>query len=120
MNTKDIKLPAKSGAEQDLERCIREVSADPEISEIWLYGSCAQGITSPESDVDLLIVKSQSSASSPRMGLDIARRISRLRLNLPIEAAVVTRDLFVQRMKKPFGIYQDLSRHGKLLYARQS
>lgn len=115
----DIKLP-KLGAAQDLQRCVQEVSTDPEVSEIWIYGSCAKGNPSPESDVDLLVVKTESSPPSRRMGLEIARKVSRLKLNLPIETAVVSRELFVRRMKKPFGIYQDLARCGKLLYARQS
>jgi predicted nucleotidyltransferase len=93
---------------------------DPEIDEIWLYGSCAKGNPGPESDVDLLVVKSDTAASSRHMGLEIARKISRLRLNLPVETAVVRRGLFLERMKKPFGIYWDLAHHGKLLYARQS
>jgi predicted nucleotidyltransferase len=120
MITKDIKLPPKPGTEHDLDRCIREVSTDPEIAEIWLYGSCAKGNPTPESDVDLLVVKSETSEPSRHMGLEIARKISRLRLNLPVETVVVRRDLFLERMKKPFGIYWDLAHHGKLLYARQS
>jgi predicted nucleotidyltransferase len=118
MTIKDIKLPPKLGAKDDLDRCIREVSTDPDVAEIWLYGSCAKGNPTSESDVDLLIVKSETSAPSPHMGLEIARKISRLRLNLPVETAVVRRDLFLERMKKPFGIYWDLAHHGKLLYAR--
>ena len=118
MATEEINLPPKPRADDDLDRCIREVSADPDVAEIWLYGSCAKGNPTPESDVDLLIVKSETSEQSPHMGIEIARKISRLRLNLPVESAVVRRDVFLERMKKPFGIYWDLAHHGKLLYAR--
>ena len=36
MTTKDIKLPPKPGAKHDLDRCIREVSTDPDVAEICM------------------------------------------------------------------------------------
>ena len=120
MNLKDIKLPPKPGAEAELTRCIQEVSQDPEIAEIWLYGSCARGTPTAESDVDLLVVKSATAAPNRRMGLEMARKISRLKLNLPVEAVVVTKDLLLERLKKPFGIYWDLARYGRRIYARST
>jgi len=120
MNLKEITLPSRPDAEAEFSRCIREVSQDPEIAEIWVYGSCARGTATAESDVDLLVVKSTNAKPDKRMGLEMARKISRLRLNLPVEAVVVTKDLLLERLKKPFGIYSDLARNGRRLYARQA
>jgi hypothetical protein len=54
------------------------------------------------------------------MGLEMARKISSLKLNLPVEAVVVTTDLLLERLKKPFGIYWDLARNGRRIYARST
>lgn len=120
MNLQEINLPPRPDAEAELSRCIREVSQDPEIAEIWVYGSCARGEATADSDVDLLVVKSSNAVPESRMGLEMARKISRLKLKLPVEAVVVTKDLLFERLKKPFGIYSDLARNGRRLYARQT
>ena len=91
---KDIELPPKPSAAAEVSRCVDALAQDPKVSEIWIFGSRARGTPSLDSDVDLVVVREEgeNSPSPSRMGLDAARRISRLKLSLPVEAVVVSKE----------------------------
>lgn len=114
----DISLPPTQEASREITRCVDALAKDPKVTEIWVFGSCAHGMPGPDSDVDLLVVRESGDKVSSRVGLEAARRISRLKLSLPVEAVVISKEILRERLAKPFGIYRDLADFGKRIYER--
>jgi len=112
-----ITLPPNPQASVEISRCVDALAKDPKVVEIWVFGSCAHGTPGTDSDVDLLVVREEE-AQSRRMGLNTARQISSLKLSVPIEAVVVSKETLRERLSNPFGIYRDLADYGKRIYAR--
>ena len=97
---------------QEITQRIRAVS-DPE--QIILFGSAARGEASPDSDLDLLVVKAEvgsTRAEAARIYCALAD------LPLPIDVVVV-RQAYVQRYGDLIGtVVRPALREGKVLYAR--
>lgn len=96
----------------EITRRIRAVS-DPQ--QIILFGSYARGDASPDSDLDLLVVKDEVDSTRAE-----AARIYRALadLTIPIDVVVV-RTAYVQRYGDLVGtVVRPALREGKVLYAR--
>lgn len=88
---------------------------------IVLFGSCAQGNPSPESDVDLLVVT--NSDLLPRtfreksdLYLQVAGLISDISQKIPVDLIVHTRKMHQKFIELDSGFSREISRNGKVLY----
>ncbi len=83
---------------------------------IILFGSHARGTAAPDSDLDLLIVKSSDRSEAERI-----RQVSRLlrpRL-LPLDILVKTPGEIQERLAIKDSFFQEILREGKVLYDRE-
>ena len=96
----------------EIVRRIRE-ALDPVA--IYLYGSCAYGTVGAHSDVDLLVVVSDSSQSFFERGA-VAYRALR-HIGVPVDVQVYTRDEFETRADLPVSFERTVQTKGRVLYA---
>jgi predicted nucleotidyltransferase len=82
---------------------------------IYLYGSHAYGQPSEDSDVDLLVVPSNSPFPPHRRAIEAYRALRGL--SLPAEIKVVTRAEFERRASWLSTIEKVVAEKGKVLYA---
>jgi predicted nucleotidyltransferase len=103
---------SRSDLLQEITQRIRAVS-DPE--QIILFGSAARGEASPDSDLDLLVVKADVDSTRAE-----AARIYQALADLPVPVdVVVVRQAYVQRYGDLVGtVVRPALREGKVLYAR--
>ncbi len=95
---------------QEIVRRIVEV-AHPE--RIILFGSAARGEGGPESDIDLLIVK--SNVHRRRLAMDLYEALAHI--DQPVDLIVVTPEDIEKYGKSPALFLEPALREGKLLYA---
>jgi predicted nucleotidyltransferase len=97
---------------EEITQRIRVIS-DPE--EIILFGSAARGEASPDSDLDLLVVKAEVDSTRAE-----AARIYRELADLPVPVdVVVVRQAYVERYGDLVGtVVRPALREGRVLYAR--
>ena len=101
--------------EQVLPEMVRRIREALDPVAIYLYGSCAYGTVGPGSDVDLLIVVSDSSQSFFERGA-IAYRALR-HIGVPVDVQVYTQDEFETRAKLPVSFERTVHTKGRVLYA---
>ena len=98
-----------------LDEVIRRIRAVSDPEQIILFGSYARGDFGPDSDVDLLVVK--SGVEAPRQESVRLRRALR-GLLIPIDVVVATPQQ-MQRHRDTIGlIYRQAVREGRILYER--
>jgi len=111
-----ITLPPWPGAAEAFDAAIEALIDEFGAEEIWVFGSCARGQTTRESDVDLMIVRSARPAC-PRPSWEALAVIGPFH-RIPMDLFVITPELWGRRRQKPQGVYLDIVRNGKQIYAR--
>jgi uncharacterized protein len=103
-------------AEPVISEATRRLVAEFAPEQIWLFGSYAWGEPTEDSDLDLLVIVSQSSDDSIRRAQNAHRALSKLAL--PKDVVVKTRDE-VERVKDlaPTLTHKILS-EGRLVYGQ--
>ena len=115
----EITLPPWPGAAEAFDAAIEALISDFGAEEIWVFGSCARGSPTRHSDVDLMIVRS-ARPDCLRPSWEALAAIRPHHGLFGIDLFVITPELWCQRRQRPNGVYVDVVRHGKLIYARQS
>ncbi|MBI4328165.1 MAG: nucleotidyltransferase domain-containing protein [Chloroflexi bacterium] len=112
-----IALPPWPGAAEAFDAAIEALIGEFGAEEIWVFGSCARGTPTRDSDVDLMIVRSaRPGCLRPSWeALAVIRPFHRI----PMDLFVITPELWGVRRQKPQGLYLDIVRNGKRIYARQ-
>jgi predicted nucleotidyltransferase len=108
-----MKAEKKVLTDELLQEIVRRIVAAVHPQKIILFGSAARGEMGPDSDVDLLVVK------SCRNRRETARRIRRklIGVGVPKDIIVATPE-DIERYKDTIGlIYRPALREGKVLYA---
>ena len=112
-----VALPPWPGAAQAFDAAIEALIRDFGAEEIWVFGSCARSHPNRHSDVDLMIVRS-ARTNCLRPSLEALRVIRPFHI-FPMDLFVIVPDLWAARRQKPQGVYLDIVRNGKRIYARQ-
>ncbi|MBI2153138.1 MAG: nucleotidyltransferase domain-containing protein [Candidatus Rokubacteria bacterium] len=100
----------------EIEDIVKRIAEGYQPLKVILFGSYAYGEPTPDSDIDLLIVKDTSERFIDRwvavreLIADPARRI-------PVEPIVVTPDELQRRLAGGDQFFQEIIARGKLLYA---
>lgn len=108
-----MKAEKKILTEEILQEIVRRIVAAVHPHKIILFGSAARGEMGPDSDLDLLVIK------SCRHRRHTARRIRRRLIGLGIpKDIIVATPQDIERYKDTIGlIYRPALREGKVLYA---
>jgi predicted nucleotidyltransferase len=111
-----ISLPPWPGAAAAFDAAIEVLISDFGAEEIWVFGSCAHRSPTEHSDVDLMVVRAQRPGClrPSREALRVIRPFHRF----PLDLFVITPELWAARQRAPQGIYLDIVRNGKRVYAR--
>lgn len=97
-----------------LDEAIRRIAAAMQPEQIYLYGSHAYGQPSEDSDVDLLVILTDSVLPPHRRAVEAYRALRGLLL--PAEVKVVTRQEFERRTLWFSTIERVVREKGKVLY----
>lgn len=84
---------------------------------IILFGSCARGDFSDESDIDMLIIK-ESDKLRPARATEVYRLLRSLRRTIPFEPLVYTPAELEWSLVTGDHFIEDILREGKVLYER--
>lgn len=83
---------------------------------VLLFGSCASGIITPDSDIDMIIVKP---SDKPRYQRGIEIRKSLIGTGVPIDLLVYTPEEFDQDKNTRFTFLSTALKKSKVLYEKQ-
>jgi len=78
--------------------------------QVWLFGSHARGTAGTDSDIDLLAVIPNSSASRYQRAVAARRELSAF--NLPMDIVVLTHDEWEKETKAPSSLSSTVAREG--------
>jgi predicted nucleotidyltransferase len=113
-----IRLEMKTIDYTLLEKAVGQIVAALQPEMIYLYGSHAYGHPHQDSDVDLLVVVSESSLSSHQRAIEAYRALRGL--FFPAEVKVVTRTEFERRAQWVSSVERVVREKGRLLYGSQT
>ena len=100
-------------SEAILEEIVRRVVEVAEPEKIILFGSAARGEMGPDSDVDLLVVK--STAYRRKLAQTIYKNL--LGLTQPVDVVVVTPGDLERYAYSPALVFESALREGRIVYA---
>lgn len=101
--------------DQALPGVVRRLREALQPTAIYLYGSCAAGNVGPDSDVDLLVVVSDSELTFFERGA-LAYRALR-GVGVPVDVQVYTQAEFDSRADLPVSFERTVRRKARVLYA---
>lgn len=96
-----------------LDELVRRIVDAVQPEQIVLFGSAARGEMGPDSDVDLLVVKSGIS-SRRRVAMDIYRRLAGV--GVPVDVVVVTAEDIKRYKDKVGSVISQAVREGRAVY----
>jgi predicted nucleotidyltransferase len=100
-----------------LQEILHHLIESYEPQQVILFGSLAHGEPNEDSDIDLLIVKETHEMPLERR-VHVRRLVSRPERRIPFSPLVLTPDELAHRLSLRDPFYQEILRHGKVLYAR--
>lgn len=115
--TRSLDLSAVYGEQgrDILARCVAALRQAVPVEEVWLFGSCARGSATSESDLDLLVVLREDHGLA-RPNLECYRAVRRLRSGIPADVLAISSTQWQREQRDPFGLFDDVCREGVRLY----
>lgn len=99
--------------QKEIENISSQIIAKYKPEKVILFGSAARGEAGPDSDLDFLIIKTDT----PYYGADRIRELSRLiDRNVPVDFFVYRPEEWEQRLKMGDPFLKLILREGKVLY----
>ncbi|MEK7329328.1 MAG: nucleotidyltransferase domain-containing protein [Candidatus Eisenbacteria bacterium] len=98
---------------KQLQEAVALLKAAAQPTRIILFGSCARGCASEDSDVDLLVVEAHVADRAAEM-VRLARVLSPLRL--PVDILVVSEEAYGLWSAVPDTVYHEARENGRILY----
>ena len=105
----------RNPVERQIQRMVRRIVAEFDPDKIILFGSCARGDASPDSDIDLLVLFSEVADPNQRAAELYASLVDFPR---PMDIVVSTSSRFERYRNVVNTVYWPASREGKVLYER--
>lgn len=84
-------------------------------SEVWLFGSNSSNTSDAQSDIDLLVVRSER-GDCPRPSVEARLCLSRHGIRHPFDLLVLTPERWREAQRRPVGIYEEVLKRGVKLY----
>jgi hypothetical protein len=106
-------------AEGFLSRALAALRETLPVAEVWIFGSCARGDATPDSDLDLLVVLTDDHGLQ-QPNLACYRAIRKRRSGIPTDDMAISQSRWDQEQTDPFGLFGDVCREGIQLYAHRS
>ncbi len=113
LNHMDRKQTQSQNFKNITDTIIREYSPE----KIILFGSQARGVATPQSDVDLVVIKKTSVPFLQRMR-ELARILVKARLGQGADVLVYTPEEFQMLSKRWNPFFHRLRQEGKIIYGR--
>lgn len=109
---------------QDIDSILEEIKAHliPEgVEKLILFGSCASGTPTEDSDIDLLVVTSdqempKSFSEKSQIYLSIARKIEDIRRRVPVDLIVHTHPMHEKFLDLNSMFSREITETGKVIY----
>jgi predicted nucleotidyltransferase len=99
--------------QKEIENISSQIIAKYKPEKVILFGSAARGDNTPESDIDLLIIKKDT----PYYGADRIRELSRLiERRVPVDFVIYRPDEFEQRLRMGDPFLKAILKEGKVLH----
>lgn len=109
--------PRPSDAMEHLVRILDALADDYGAQKIIAFGSCVRGGVTEHSDIDLCVVREHPpGCTHPTLDAGLALRAAEARIS--IDLLVRTPARFQQAILRPFGVMDEIVRHGLTLYER--
>lgn len=99
-----------------IEKIVDILKAKYKPQKIILFGSCAWGKVTKDSDIDMLIVKDTKKKYGERW-LEIGRLVRHLGISFPFEPFVLTPAEFKKQLRRNLFL-QEIARRGSVLYEK--
>ena len=99
-----------------IENIVQTLKSGYKPEKIILFGSCASGKVTPNSDIDMLIIKNTKKKYGQRW-MDVTRLVRHIERQLPFEPFVITQDEFKSQIGRNFFL-QEIMKKGKVLYEK--
>ena len=99
----------------EIEHIVKRIAEGYQPLKVILFGSYAYGEPTPDSDIDLLIVKDTSERFIDRW-VAVRELIADPERRIPVEPIVVTPDELQRRLARGDQFFQEIVARGKLLY----
>jgi predicted nucleotidyltransferase len=115
----DLPANAVQGGQEVLPRCVTALVEQLPVEEVWVFGSCARGEATDDSDVDLLVVLADGHGLA-RPNLASFQSAAKVRHRPPLDVIAITQSQWAYEQAHPFGLYGEIARSGVKIYARQS
>ena len=101
-----------------IEEIVRVLVEKCHPEKIILFGSCASGSWTPDSDIDLLIIKDAAEENKVDRFVEIKRMIYNPKLKIPVSPLVLTRAELKQRVNMGDDFINQIVTLGKVIYER--
>lgn len=109
--------PVFGGRARDLaERVVAALRQAVPVEEVWLFGSCARGDATSDSDLDLLVVLADDHGLA-RPNLACFKSVNHLADVPPADVLAISKSAWDREQADPFGLFGDVCREGLRLYA---
>lgn len=117
-NLDRLTLPSRpSDARAHLERVLEALVEDFGAEKIFVFGSCVRGTATEHSDVDLLVIRSPK-PDCTRPTYDALTAAAKARPLISTDILVRTPDDWLEKQRRPFGVFDEIVHHGLLVYER--
>ena len=115
-----VELPAVPGERGQgvLPRCVAALVDALPVEEVWVFGSCARGEATDNSDLDLLVVLADGHGLA-RPNLASFQTAAKVRHRPPLDVIAITQSQWAYEQNHPFGLYGEIALNGVKIYARQ-
>jgi predicted nucleotidyltransferase len=109
--------PRPANAREELEKILRALVDGYGAEKIIAFGSAVRGGVTEHSDIDLCVVRDHpADCSHPALDADLA--VSRIHPLISSDVLVRTPAQFEAACSRPFGVMEEIVRHGVLVYER--
>lgn len=106
------------GQTRDLaERVVSALRQAVPVEEVWLFGSCARGDATGDSDLDLLVVLADDHGLA-RPNLGCFQAVNHLPNVPPVDVVAISKSRWDHERAHPFGLFGNASQEGVCLYAK--
>lgn len=96
----------------------RKIALHYKPEKIILFGSSVKGNFTPDSDIDILIIKNVKNKSFAERWQEVSKIARDLNRRIPLEPLVFTPAEVKQRLKEDDFFIKDIFKHGKVVYEK--
>ena len=110
---------SRVSVEQHIARIVATIGREYKPRQIILFGSYARSEPTPDSDIDLFIIKETSASRTDRF-VQVKRIIYDPQLRIPVSPLVYTPEEVEERLNMGDDFVREIIREGKVLYEEES